>query len=137
MIALQRINEELKGFNASLLVVSFNDVETINKWKSETNCIFPIISDQERLMYQKLHLGASVKHTWDIKSQIWYATQLCNDRKLYPMLEGDDPHQLGGDLIVDGSSAKILMIHRSTSPTDRPSIESILDVIKEYETRLG
>ena len=105
--------------------------ETMKKWQAETECIYPIVSDQNRSMYQKLHLGASVKHTWDIKSQIWYATQLCHDRKLYPMLEGDDPHQLGGDCIIDGTSAKLLMLHRSSFPTDRPSIQSILDVLKE------
>jgi len=130
VIALQRINEELKGLKASVLVISFNDVETIKKWKSETGCIYPIVSDVERSIYQTLHLPSSLKHTWDIKSQTWYATQICLNRTLYSMLENDDPHQLGGDVIVRGKEAELLMIHRSQSPTDRPSIQQIVNAIR-------
>lgn len=114
-----------------MLVVSFNDVETINKWKKETECQYPIVSDTERSLYQAFHLPSSLKHTWDIKSQSWYATQLRLNRVLFPMLENDDPHQLGGDVIVHGNDARLVLVHRSTTPTDRPRIRDIADLVKD------
>ena len=106
--------------------------ETIKKWKNETGCQYPIVSDVERSLYQTFHLPSSLKHTWDIKSQTWYANQICLNRTLYSMLEYDDPHQLGGDVIVHGNEARLVMVHRSISPTDRPSIEEIINVIQNY-----
>ena len=108
--------------------------DTIIKWKAETNCDYPIVSDTKRSLYQAFHLGSSLKYTWDIKTQMWYATQICLDRTLYPMLENDDPHQLGGDVVVvgcGGDEAKLTMIHRSTTPIDRPTIPDILKHISQ------
>lgn len=86
--------------------------------------------DSERNLYGAFHLSPSVKHTWDIKSQIWYAEQLCAGRNLLPMDDGDDPHQLGGDVIIN-SDGEIIMIHRSTFPIDRPTTQAILEVIRK------
>lgn len=97
----------------------------------ETNCQYPIVSDTERSLYQAFHLPSSLKHTWDIKSQTWYATQIRLGRKLFPMLDNDDPHQLGGDVIIRGKEARLVMVHRSTFPTDRPRIEDIYRLIEK------
>jgi hypothetical protein len=50
------------------------------------------------------------------------------------MLENDDPHQLGGDAVVasgSGEEARLTMIHRSKTPTDRPKIADILQHISQ------
>lgn len=47
------------------------------------------------------------------------------------MLDDDDPHQLGGDVIVHGNEARLVMVHRSSFPTDRPRIEDIYQLIEK------
>lgn len=86
--------------------------------------------DTKRNLYEVFQLASSVKNSWGIKLQIWYAEQLCLGRKLHPMAEGDDPQQLGGDVIINCEGI-ITMIHRSKFPTDRPSVQKILSVVKK------
>ena len=74
-------------------------------------------------------MPSSVRHTWDIPSQIWYAEQLLAGRQLHPMADNDDPHQLGGDVVVT-SDRKLSMIYRSKFPLDRPSVNELISNAK-------
>ena len=94
-----------------------------------TNCKYEIVCDVDRILYKTFHLGSSVKHTWDIRAQIWYAEQLSIGRNLHPMAHGDDPHQLGGDVVMNKDGV-LTLVHRSEYPLDRPSVESILQNVK-------
>ena len=60
----------------------------------------------------------------------FYAEQKAQGRKLPAVLAGveDDPLQMGGDFTLD-ANLKLVMSHPSKVPTDRPSIQKILERI--------
>lgn len=70
-----------------------------------------------------------MKHVWSIDSLIKYAEFICNDRELFSMEDDDDPHQLGGDFIVDKKGV-VEHLHRSTTPTDRPDVSTLLETVR-------
>ena len=43
-----------------------------------------------------------------------------------------DPHQLGGDFIVD-SQGIVRLAHPSKEPTDRPSVNHLLKVLQKFQ----
>jgi len=114
--------------NCRVVVVTFGNVDLASKWKNETNCIYPVVSDVTRSLYSYYNLTSSVRHTWDIRAQTWYGEQLCQGRKLHPMADNDDPHQLGGNVIIDNEH-KVQMIYRSKFPLDRPTVNEMLNVV--------
>mgnify|MGYP001801755501 FL=1 len=69
--------------------------------------------------------------TWNIGSVTYYGEQIAQGRQLpkaYSDIE-DDPHQMGGDFIIS-KSGHFLLVHCSTVPTDRPSVDTLLTVFK-------
>ena len=48
--------------------------------------------------------------------------------KIYNNKE-DDQQQMGGDFVVN-STGRFLLAHCSTNPTDRPSVQSLLQACK-------
>lgn len=68
--------------------------------------------------------------TWGLKSVIFYAEQMSQGRQLPKPFENveDDPHQMGGDFVISGSG-RFLLLHCSTNSTDRPSVDTILNVL--------
>jgi hypothetical protein len=58
----------------------------------------------------------------------YYGGLLAEGKKLHRTMEGikDDPLQMGGDFTMDVKQRKMVMLHRSKTPSDRPSVENIL-----------
>ena len=71
-----------------------------------------------------------MKHVWSIDSLIKYAEFICNDRELFSLEEDDDPHQLGGNFIINCNGI-VEFIYRSKTPSDRPALRVLLDKVKE------
>ena len=85
--------------------------------------------DRERNFYQKFSLPKSMKQVWTIKSMTHYAEYVRQGRKFFNSEEGDDPHQLGGDFVVNKSGV-LRFIYRSKSPMDRPALDDLLAVLR-------
>lgn len=113
--------------------MTFFKEDTAVEWKKETNCKYPVVCDEKRLLYKHFGFLSSIQQTWCIRTQIWYAEQICQGRAVIPVREGDDPHQLGGNIIV-GGEGKIEMIYYCSSPADRPSLDDMLNVIEDMKS---
>ena len=57
-----------------------------------------------------------------------YLKLILRGQKLLPV-QGD-PHQLGGDVVVDAAGI-IRLAHRSRDPIDRPDVETLLAALRE------
>lgn len=58
---------------------------------------------------------------------VYYAEQKAAGRALPPMHHDDDPHQMGGDFMIEHASKSMLLVHRSEKSTkDRPSVSDLL-----------
>ena len=69
-----------------------------------------------------------MKLVWGIDSLVKYAEFICSDRELYSLEEDDDPHQLGGNFIID-CDGTVEFLHRSRTPVDRPFLSVLLNKV--------
>ena len=63
-----------------------------------------------------------------------YLKLILRGEKLLPV-QGD-PHQLGGDFVVDAAGI-IRLAHRSKDPVDRPPVEKLLAVLRNLAQGAG
>ena len=56
----------------------------------------------------------------------YYGGLKADGKQLHKMFEGDDPLQMGGDFTVGVEALELLLVHKSKTPSDRPSVESII-----------
>ena len=108
------------------MIISYGNVEAVTKWKEEVKCSFAVYRDPERKLYDMFGLEQSIKRVWNCQT-IWnYAAMKVAGDKLPSMSEDDDPHQMGGDFILNENGV-VLLHYASKVPSDRPSIEQLLE----------
>ncbi|CAK0819826.1 unnamed protein product [Prorocentrum cordatum] len=74
--------------------------------------------------YRAWGFRKSFAGVWSSKSLRFYSDQKLSGRELHPSL-GQDPHRMGGDVLLDGSGTVVLPYYSKTN-TDRPSVEDTL-----------
>lgn len=127
MAQLRQQKEALDRHNAQVLVISFTAGMWSRAWLQETQSPFPLLLDPERSVYRAYGLKSSLLRVWSPKV-MWYYTRKFLETGRIQRIQGD-PHQLGGDFIVD-SRGLIRLVYRSHDPTDRPPVETILRVLE-------
>ena len=109
-----------------IIIISYGNAEAVAQWKEETKCSFAVYRDPERKLYDMFGLEQSIKRVWNCQT-IWnYAAMKVKGDRLPVMSNDDDPHQMGGDFIID-EHGTVLLHYASKLPTDRPSIEKLLE----------
>ena len=96
-----------------------------------------MVIDEERVFYEMFGLKRSFKKVWSIQTLVYYAEQVCLQRELpksYEEVE-DDPHQMGGDFILEHVSEKVqlVMAYRSQSPPDRPKADQLIQFLRQIQ----
>ncbi|XP_043217155.1 uncharacterized protein LOC122379213 [Amphibalanus amphitrite] len=125
---------EFGRLRCSVLVVSFGAREGALRWLADTGCEFPLLLDPERQLYRALGLARSIAKVWQHSTLQYYGGQKAAGRPLPAAYTGveDDPHQMGGDFIVDGSD-RLVLVHCSTSPPDRPTVPALLTAVRALD----
>lgn len=105
-------------------------------WLNETKIELDMITDEQRVLYKIFDLKISYFKVWNCESLVYYAEQKCLNRPLPKQFEDveDDPHQMGGDFIIEVDADfnfKIVFEYRSQKPPDRPSISNLSDSLKK------
>lgn len=95
-------------------------------WLQETGSPFRILLDPERQAYHAYGLKSSVLRSWAPPNIGYYAKAALQGRERYG--RRGDPHQLGGDFIIDRRGF-VRLAHPSSNPTDRPSVELLLHTL--------
>ena len=88
--------------------------------------------DEDRNFYRQFNLPCTMKQVWSLDSLTGYAEFICNERILFSMEDGDDPHQLGGDFIVS-QNGTLEFLHRSKTPMDRPTVSTLLEKVESFK----
>lgn len=114
--------------DVQVLVISFGAEFWARAWLQETESPFPLLLDPERSVYRSYGLERSFVRVWSPKVMWHYTRRVLSGQKLQS-IQGD-PHQLGGDFVVDAAGV-IRLAHRSKDPVDRPPVEALLAAIKE------
>lgn len=109
-----------------VLLISFGIEAWARAWLEDTGVSFPLLLDQERRVYRTYDLDHSIARVWNLNTLWYYVRALLAGRELHP-IKGD-PHQLGGNFLIDGDG-RIRFAHRSREPTDRPSVDELVEVV--------
>jgi len=118
---------ELSARGARPVVVSFGAASGAGRWLQETRCPWPMLLDEGRDLYKRLGLGISVSRVWSVSCLVYYAEQVKAGRELPRPFENveDDPHQMGGDFILDRAGV-LRLSYCSQAANDRPELETLL-----------
>lgn len=121
----------MSAWGCSVVVVTFGEILGAQQWLRDTKCAFPYYTNPDATLYKMLGLKRRTEPVWNCLSLSYYASALVAGVTLPKATEfgKDDPHQMGGDFIVN-KSGKLLMAYHSKIPSDRPSVEMIKDALK-------
>ncbi len=123
--------DDLRQLDTQVLAISFGADHWARAWLQDTGAPFPMLLDPERHTYDAYGLGSSILRVWSPKVLLHYTRLVLAGQRLLPV-QGD-PHQLGGDFIVDAAGT-VRLAHCSKDPTDRPSVESLLMALRAIGT---
>jgi alkyl hydroperoxide reductase subunit AhpC len=121
-------NKAFQALNTDIVTVSFGIEYWARMWLQETQSPYPFLVDPERNAYHAYGLQSSVIRSWMPQNLWFYAKATLQGREKFG--KRGDPHQLGGDFIVD-SQGIVRLAHPSKEPTDRPSVEKLLQVLSQ------
>jgi peroxiredoxin len=119
--------EELERLNVEVLLVSFSSIKYARKWIEEVCWIFRLLVDHEKETYRLYGLDSSLLRTWNLKI-IWSYVKLMRAGRKWQGIQGDSA-QMGGDFVID-TDAIVRFAYRSHDPTDRPSVETLMKVLR-------
>ena len=94
----------------------------------ETCHSFDVLLDRDRSVYKAYGLERSYWRSRNLKTRLYYFKAWIAGKKAHDA-HGDDTSQLGGDFIVD-KNGLLRLIYPSHDPTDRPSVDDLLKVLK-------
>lgn len=114
-----------------IVIISFtSSVSSARQWINETQCPFKLYCDPHRHLYRYFGFPANAyARVWNVETLDYYVEQKLSGKKLPTKLdENDDPNQMGGDVIIS-RDGRVIWMQRSKSPTDRPSVQQLQDVL--------
>lgn len=111
----------------NVVTVSFGTPYWARVWLQETQSPFPFYVDPEREVYHAYGLKSSVFSSWSPANLWYYSKAVLQGRETFG--KRGNPHQLGGDFIVDRHGI-VRLAHPSREPTDRPGVERLLGVVE-------
>ncbi len=127
MAQLRQHREAFASLGVHVWLISFGKAHWAALWQEEMGSPFPLLLDQDRHVYDAYGLLSSVTGTWGPSTLWYYARQIMRGR--WPKPIRNDPHQMGGDFIVDARGV-LRFAHRSHTPLDRPEAELLLDIFR-------
>lgn len=118
---------EFEKLNTKIIIISFGTFPAVTQWLNETCSNFTVLIDKERTVYKAYKLQKSFWRSRNLKTRWYYFKAMLQGKKTFDS-HGDDTSQLGGDFIVDKNGI-IQFSYPSHDPTDRPSIDELLNVL--------
>ena len=134
MAQLCQHQDELRGLNTEVLLISFGEARRARVWLEETWAPFQLLLDTERAVYRAYGCERSYLRSWTLKTLRVYIRLLRSGGKLRG-IQGD-PAQLGGDFVVDAEGI-LRMAHPSRDATDRPAVGDVLAVLRQLDGVAG
>lgn len=117
------------------MIVSFcPDLQTAQRWDEEVGSPFVHLIDpsekgQAGAAYQSWGFPKSFQGVWSPEALKFYCDERLHGRVLHPS-QGQDVHQMGGDVMVNQQGI-IVLRHYSKTSQDRPSIDDLLTRARE------
>jgi len=125
---LREYRATLDQLAAVVLVVTFEPPAIVAQFVEMEAVPFPVLSDVSRQAYTAFGLQRGRASTiWSLATAKSYLRSILHGR--LPRLPRGDLTQLGGDVVLD-ADGRIVFVHRSQNPADRPTVETIVAAIR-------
>ncbi len=124
--------QEIESLGIKVVAISFGTDYWARAWLNETQAPFPLLLDPERDAYRAYGLEESALRSWSPKNILYYLRAILFEKRELHGYRGD-PHQLGGDFVVDQQGI-IRLAHPSRDPTDRPDVARVMEVLGALTT---
>lgn len=127
--------DELARLDAHVLTVCFSPTRSLAaSWMSETGSPFDMLMDAGEggnagHMYAAFGFPRSIAGTWSRDAIVAYADHVRSGGEMHGS-HGQDVLQMGGDVVLD-ARGRVVAVYYSSSSTDRPSVEWLLDQAQE------
>jgi len=121
--------DDIRRMGGEVLVVSFAQPAQLALYLREQALPFPVVADPSRTAYQAFGLERTTWRTLLRGGVVGrYLRLMLRGWMPKRKQEGADVLQLGGDFILD-ERRRLVYVHRSAEPTDRPAVEDLLATI--------
>ena len=118
---------EFRTINVGVIAVSMGRPEGAARYLAERPLPFPMLADPDRSAYAALGLGRTSWGRILRPGVMWrYAKHVLHGAKVRRVPEGEDALQTGGDFLI-GGDRRLLWAYTSADPTDRPSVDRLLE----------
>ena len=119
----------LDEVDAAVLVISFEHPATLRRFGWFRDLPFTALSDPSRRLYGAFGLRRrSLLRLVDRETIRAYARGFVHGH--LPHLRRTDLRQLGGDVVLN-RAGEVILVHRSETPADRPSVELLLRMLRD------
>jgi peroxiredoxin len=119
---------EFEALGTQVLIIGFQETQISRQWLERSGVSFSFLMDPDRKVYRAYGLGRSVWRSWHPRNLWSYFKRMLAGQGL-PRITAD-PNQMGGDFIVDRTGV-VRLAYFSHDPTDRPSVEQLLDLLRD------
>jgi hypothetical protein len=126
-LQLRENEERLGAHNVEIVVVTFASLDIAREYRKETGISWPLLIDEPREVYRAYGMAsASFWDIWGPKTLWAYFQELLKGHK--PKKAGSDIYQRGGDILIDPEGT-VYLHHVGAGPTDRPSIDTLFQIL--------
>ncbi|VTR97521.1 peroxiredoxin-like family protein [Tuwongella immobilis] len=128
---------EFEQTNTGIVVVCMSGAKNLQAYLGMRSWPVPVFGDPERKAYSAMGLQRTNWGKFFLPSVLWrYLRLMWSGWKVKKPFEGEDLLQLGGDFLIDQN--RILRWSASSpDPTERPSIETLLNAIRAMGDSAG
>lgn len=114
--------------DAAVALVTFAPQRVLRGYRARLGLPYPVLSDEDRAVYRAYGLGRGPWwRVWGPATLRRYGQLLRRGRRLQRV--GGDTLQLGGDVVV-GRDGRVVMVHRSRGPADRPPVDDLVAAVR-------
>ena len=124
---LRHFTSTLAALDTEVMLIAFVGGERARNWLGQTGVPFPMAIDPTRSVYRRYGLHVGVWRVWN-PQMLWYYTRKVLRGWRLRGIQGN-PHQLGGDFIIDPQGI-IRFAHASRTATDRPDVALLLGALR-------
>jgi hypothetical protein len=125
---LQQHKDEFTKRDINIVAVTFETERVASGFMFKTQLPWPLLIDTEKQLYSGYGMTkARFSDIWGLRTWKAYAKEMAKGQ--LPKKSNGDIYQRGGDILIDPKGV-VRLHHVGAGPADRPSVESILALIK-------
>ncbi|MXY24490.1 MAG: redoxin domain-containing protein [Acidobacteria bacterium] len=131
MLQLQQKEHLLRELRIRVCIVTFEGEAAARAYAAETGTPWPVLSDRDKGLYEAYGMG---RLSWRQLAQpsaiALYLGEILKGK--LPQQPEADPHQAGGDVLIDPAGI-VRLVHANSGSADRPTVQRLLNARRAAE----